>query len=238
MRINLGDKVEINDVKVEIVGFFEEVGNPTDDAQFYMSQEGFQEIFDIEDFEYVYLKAASDQNPAALAEKIKEKFRKHRGLKKGEEDFTVQTFEDVLKTFTNVILILNGVLVIIALISVVVAAVNIMNTMYTSILERTREIGVMKSIGAQNKTILFAFVAESGILGLIGGIFGIGLGYLIARLGGAIAASAGLSLLRPAFPWWLIVGCLLFAFLVGAVSGLIPSIQASKLRPVDALRYE
>ena len=126
----------------------------------------------------------------------------------------------------------------IALISVIVAAVNIMNTMYTSILERTREIGVMKSIGAKNRFILLVFVAESGILGLIGGTIGIFFGYGISYLGGRIAAIYGLTMLKPAFPLWLVMGCLLFAFIVGAASGLLPSIQASKLKPVDALRYE
>ena len=96
----------------------------------------------------------------------------------------------------------------------------------------------MKSIGAQNKFILFIFVAESGILGLIGGTMGILFGYSIAKLGGFIAAINGLSLLKPAFPLWLTIGSLLFAFLVGAGSGLLPAIQASKLNPVDALRYE
>jgi putative ABC transport system permease protein len=153
-------------------------------------------------------------------------------------NFGVQTFEDVLETFTNIIGILNGILVLIALISVVVAAVNIANTMYTSILERTQEIGIMKSIGAKNSFILFIFMAESGILGLIGGTIGIMFGYLIARVGGAITAAQGLGFIRPSFPAWLVIGCLLFAFLVGSLSGLLPAIQASKLKPVDALRYE
>ena len=236
--ISVGDKVEINDIEVEVIGFYEEIGSPTDDSQFYISQEGFKEIFEIEEFEYVYIRAASDQNPSELAERIKEKFRKRRDQKEGEEDFIIQTFEDIMETFTSVIGILNGILVLIAFISIIVAAVNIMNTMYTSILERTREIGVMKSIGAKNRFILLIFIIESGLLGLIGGIIGIILGYLIAKLGGLIAAAYGLSLLRPSFPWWLIVGCLLFALLVGAGSGFLPSLQASKLNPVDALRYE
>jgi len=236
--VSVGDKVEINDVDVEVIGFYEEIGSPTDDAQYYISQEGFREIFDIEDYEYVYLKAAADQKPSELADRIKEKFRKRRGQKEGEEDFTIQTYEDIMETFTNVILILNGVLVLIALISVVVAAVNIMNTMYTSILERTSEIGIMKSIGAKNKFILAIFMIESGLLGLIGGTIGVILGYFIAKGGGLIAANAGLSMLRPAFPLWLTISCLLFSVLVGAGSGFLPSLRASKLKPVDALRYE
>ncbi len=236
--ISVGDTVQINDVDVEVIGFYEEIGSPTDDAQFYISLEGFREIFDVKGYEYIYIRASSDQDPGELSESIKEKFRKHRGQKEGEEDFSVQTFEDILNTFTGVITILNAVLVIIALISIVVAAVNITNTMYTSVLERTREIGVMKSIGATNRFIALIFMAEAGILGLVGGVIGILLGAGIAKVGGIIAANAGLGLIRPAFPWWLIIGCLLFAVLVGAGSGLFPAIQASKLKPIDALRYE
>ena len=236
--ISVGDKIKINDIDIEIIGFYEQVGSPQDDGQIYLSQEGFKEIFETEEFEYIYIRTASDQSPSELAERVKEKFRKHRGQKQGQEDFSIQTFEDVMATFANVITILNGVLVLIALISVVVAAVNIMNTMYTSILERTNEIGIMKSIGAKNKFILLVFMTESGLLGIIGGAIGIILGYFIAKLGGLIAAFYGLSLLRPAFPWWLTLSCLLFAFLVGTLSGIVPAIQASKLNPVDALRYE
>ncbi|MBD3249865.1 FtsX-like permease family protein [Candidatus Woesearchaeota archaeon] len=237
-ELSIGSKVAINDVEVEIVGFYEEVGSPTDDAQLYLSQEGFEEIFDIEEFEYIYMRVAPGEDPSMIADRIKEKFRKYKGQKEGEEDFTVQTFEDILETFTSILLVLNGVLVIIALISVVVAAVNIMNTMYTSILERTKEIGVMKSIGARNEFILLVFVTESGVLGFLGGLIGVILGAGFAKIGGMAASAFGLTMIQPDFPCWLIAGCLIFAFLVGSLSGLIPAIQASKLNPVDALRYE
>lgn len=236
--ISVGDKISVNDIPVQVVGFYEEVGNPSDDCQVYLTFEGMKEIFNIDKYEYVAIRSAANQDPSLLADKIKERFRKYRGERKGEEDFTVQTFEQAIQTFTSIILVLNGVLVLIALISVVVAAVNIMNTMYTSILERTKEIGVMKSLGAKNNFILMVFMGESGLLGLVGGIIGIVFGYVIAKIGEFTAAYFGVSLLKPYFPLWLTIGCMLFAFLVGAGSGLIPAIQASKLQPVDALRYE
>lgn len=236
--VSVGDKIEINDVEVEVVGFYEEIGNPQDDINVYLSLEGAKEVLGKENYFFILLRSAPDQDPTKLADKIKERFRKYKGQKKGEEDFFIQTFEEVMETYTSVMNILVGILVLIALISVFVAAVNIMNTMYTSILERTREIGVMKSIGAKNRFILFIFMAESGILGLIGGVVGILFGYGIAKLGGLIATYYGIGMLQPAFPLWLIIGCLLFAFSVGTGSGLLPSIQASKLNPVDALRYE
>ncbi len=236
--ISLGDKIEINDIEVEVIGFYEEIGNPADDLNIYISLEGAKKILEKETYFFILLRSASDQNAVELADRIKERFRKYKGQEKGEEAFFVQTYEEMMETYSIVINTLIGVLVLIALISVFVAAVNIMNTMYTSILERTKEIGVMKSIGARNKVILSIFIVESGILGLIGGIIGVILGYLIAKAGGLISASFGLSMLRPAFPLWITIGCLLFSFLVGAGSGFLPSLRASKLKPVDALRYE
>lgn len=236
--VSVGDKIEINDIKVDVIGFYEEIGSPTDDAQVYLSLEGYKEIFKKEDYFFILLRVSPDQSASVLAERITEKFRKYKGQKEGEEDFFAQTFEEMMETYSAVTGILVGVLILIALISVFVAAVNIMNTMYTSILERTQEIGVMKSIGAKNKFILAIFMVESGILGLAGGLAGLGFGYMIARIGGFVAAYYGLGLLQPIFPLWLTLSCLLFAFSVGAVSGLPPSLQGSKLSPVDALRYE
>jgi len=119
-----------------------------------------------------------------------------------------------------------------------VGGVGIMNTMYTSVLERTQEIGVMKAIGAKNRDILTIFLIESGFLGLMGGMVGVLMGIGIGKAIEFGAAQAGLAILKVYFPWYLIVGSLLFSFLIGAFSGLAPARQAAKLKPVDALRYE
>ncbi|MBW2988683.1 ABC transporter permease [Candidatus Woesearchaeota archaeon] len=237
--LKLGDKIIINGFEADVVGFYEEVGNPEDDRNVYLSLEGYMEIFDSdEEYSIAIIRAASDEDPGELAERVEEKFRKRKGQKEGEEDFYVQSFEQMMEIYGNVIVVLNGVLVIIALISLIVAAVNIMNTMYTAVLERTREIGIMKAIGSRNKDIFTVFVVESGFLGLIGGTLGIIAGYGVAKTGEFAARAAGLSMLKPYFPFWLIIGCMMFAFLVGAGSGLLPAVKASRLKPVDSLRYE
>ncbi len=111
--------------------------------------------------------------------------------------------------------------------------------MYTSVIERTKEIGVMKAIGAQNKDIMMIFLIESGLLGLIGAVIGIFLGYGISKTIEYIALnSLDTTLLQAATPAYLIIGCLLFGFLIGAISGTLPAWQASKTNVVDALRYE
>jgi putative ABC transport system permease protein len=130
-------------------------------------------------------------------------------------------------------------LVGIAAISLLVGGIGIMNTMYTSVLERTKEIGTMKAVGAKNSDILLIFLFESGLIGLIGGIIGTLLGLGISKTVEFIAiTSLHTTLLQAAVPFYLVGGCLSFAFLIGALSGTIPALMASKLKPVDALRYE
>ncbi|MFH1072438.1 MAG: ABC transporter permease [Nanoarchaeota archaeon] len=237
--VKVGDKLLLNDIPVEVVGFYEEAGNPIDDMNLYISYEGLKALTgNDKNFSMIIAQAEKDQDSRALAKKIEEKFRKQRGEKKGQETFYAQTLEDLIESFGNILTGLKAVLVLIGMISVLVASVNIMNTMYTAVLERTKEIGVIKAVGARNSDVVQIFMIESGVLGFIGGVIGVCIGYLIAKLGGQIAANAGYASLQPSFPWWLVVGCIVFATLVGALSGLSPSIHASKQKPVDALRYE
>jgi putative ABC transport system permease protein len=237
----VGDKMTINEKEFEVIGFYSQVGNPQDDANIYMTKQAAEELYgeDIKDkFAFAIIRAEKGVNPSLLAEQIKERLRKHKNQEEGEENFYVQSFEDALQTFSNVVVIINSVLVMIAIISMIVAFVNIMNTMYTAVLERTKEIGIMKAIGARNEFIRFIFVLEAGILGLIGGIIGVSLGYIVAKIGESFAVGAGFALLQPTFPVWLIVGCITFATIVGATSGYFPARKASQLKPVDSLRYE
>ena len=114
-----------------------------------------------------------------------------------------------------------------------------MNTMYTSVIERTKQIGVMKATGARNEQITILFLIESGILGMAGGAIGIAIGMGIAKIVEIGAGQAlGSSLLQAYFPWYLMTGALLFSFTLGALSGMLPALQASRLKPADALRYE
>jgi putative ABC transport system permease protein len=238
--LQVGDKILIDDVKFEVVGFYSAVGTPTDDSQVYITSEMFEQLYPEKKYEYSMIMASTELglDTKTVADRVGERLRKFKGQEEGEEDFYVTTFEDAIATFGTVIDIINGVLVLIALVSVVVASVNIMNTMYTAVLERTKEIGVMKAVGARNSDIMFIFLLESGVIGVIGGIIGVLFGYFVAMTGAGYAAAAGYSVLKPIFPWTLIIGCIFFAFAVGAGSGLLPAIRASKLHPVDSLRYE
>jgi len=113
-----------------------------------------------------------------------------------------------------------------------------MNTMYTSVLERTKEIGIMKAVGAKNQDIFLIFLIESGLLGLAGGAIGIILGIGIGKGVEYVAAlQLGSNFLQAVFGLPLILGALTFSFVIGAASGVLPAMQAAKLKPTDALRY-
>jgi putative ABC transport system permease protein len=110
--------------------------------------------------------------------------------------------------------------------------------MYTSVLERTHDIGIMKAIGARNSDILWIFLLESGLLGMAGGVVGIAIGFGLSKLVEFIGQGFAGSLLKASFPPSLILGALMFSFLIGTISGVFPARQASKLPPVEALRAD
>ena len=134
---------------------------------------------------------------------------------------------------------IQAVVVAIAAISLIVGAIGIMNTMYTAVLERTKEIGVMKAVGARNEDIIMIFLIESGSLGFIGGLIGIAIGLGAANIIAFIARQAlGSNLFQVSVDPSILLGILAFSFVIGAFSGVLPALQASNLKPVDALRYE
>ncbi len=238
--VQIGSKIEIEGERFDIIGVLAKQGNPFDDNAVWIQKDLMAELLDVGDEESVIVaKSADGFNPEDVAEDVERKLRRSRGEREGEETFNVQTTGQLLETFSNIFLVVQAVFVGIAAISLFVGGIGIMNTMYTSVIERTKEIGTMKAVSAKNSDILWLFLIESGMLGLIGGVIGILIGAGIAK---AVEYGAMLYLgsvfLRASISLELIVGALLFSFVVGAASGVLPAMQASKLRPADALRYE
>ena len=157
--------------------------------------------------------------------------------KRGDTNFQVLTASQILEQIGQILGVMQIVLVGIAAISLLVGAIGIMNSMYTSVLERTKDIGIMKAIGARNADILQIFLIESGMIGLVGGLLGTALGTGMALAVEPFAKNAGFPLIITLEMGVLLFG-LLFAFVIGMISGILPAYQASKLKPVDALRYE
>ncbi|MBU2104171.1 MAG: ABC transporter permease [Nanoarchaeota archaeon] len=235
-----GDKLTINGEDFKVRGIMDLIGNPDDDRAIIMDLESFRILFEIPDrVDYIMVQIDEGSNIQDVVDRTENKLRKSRGVTEKTQDFTILTPEELLESFQNILAIITSFLGGVAAISLLVGAVGIANTMYTSVLERTKEIGTMKAIGAKNSDITKIFLIESGLLGLVGAIIGIGLGYGIGKIIEYIAVNQlNTTLLQTASPLWLIFSCLGFGFLIGAVSGTLPAIQAGKTNVVDALRYE
>lgn len=237
--VNVGDSIEVNDLPVKVVGVYSSIGNEMDDNAVYMTLDDIREKFDEPKLvSMILVKVRGGENMTAVADTISDKLRKLKGQKKGEETFSASTPQQLEEKFNTIFGIVQFVLLGIAAISLVVGGIGIMNTMYTSILERTKEIGLLKAVGAKNRDILVLFLTESGLLGLIGGVVGVLFGAVLSRVAEAGIRQGGYAAFNASLGWELIVGVLVFSFLVGAISGTLPARSAAKMNPTDALRYE
>src|SRR2546427_174366 len=168
------------------------------------------------------------------------------GVAKQVKDLGYQatTSSDFLKGFGQFITILGIGLSSLAAIALIVACLGIANTMDTAVLERTREIGILKALGARSADVRGMFLSEAGMIGLIGGAVGLLIAVLVSVVGNVvvnnIAANQGIPLDLSVFSisWWLVVGALALATAFSALSGFFPALRASRLDPVAALRYE
>ena len=151
---------------------------------------------------------------------------------KEEEFFIYESAESEMDTINQVLTILSLAIGAIAAISLLVGGIGIMNIMLVSVTERTREIGIRKSLGARTKDILMQFLIEAMILSLIGGFIGLLFGLSLAGIGAKVV---GVSLVISPFS---VVGAILFSAMVGIFFGLFPAKKAAKLDPIEALRYE
>jgi len=234
----LGDKIEIDGIEHRIVGFLSAVGNPQDDSNIYITNDYFEELYNDTDSYSMIIVESNDDDLSSLAEEIEEKLRKERNQDEGKEDFYVQSFEDLIESFSGALNIVIGFIILIALVSVIVSMVNTANTMVTSVLERYREIGVLKAIGARNSEIFNIFLFESSVLGFTAGCLGVFFGWLFAYTAGELLNALNYGFLSPSFSPYLFIGCILFATITGGLSGMFPARYASKINTVDALRYE
>ena len=239
-RVELGDKIFLQGQSFKAVGFLEKIGSPPDDQSVIIPLEAYEELYTTGgELGFIIAQAQLGEDTLKVAERAEKELRRKHGVKEGEEDFDIQTPEQLAASFAIILDIIQIVLIGIAAISLLVGGIGIMNTMYTAVLQRTKEIGILKAMGAKNSHVLYLFLVESGLYGLGGGIIGAALGIGLAKLTEFVFAQAvGPAFLSIEISWIFVLAVLFFSFLVGCISGIAPARRASKLNPVDALRYE
>jgi len=237
-NLRVGSKILIQGKEFEVVGILQKSSSFQVNDAIFMNEDDLKQVLNLGDeFDLIVAQVNDEKNTEKAAEDIKRALRKDRGEKEGDEDFSVETPLQALSTVSTILGVINIIISSIAAISLIIGGIGVMNTMYTSVLERTREIGTMKAVGARNSDILKLFLLESALVGLVGGVLGILIGLGLAYGVAAIAGSALGSLeFKVAISWTLIFGVMIFSLVVGILSGVLPAMQASRMKPVEALR--
>ncbi len=236
-RIEVGDSINIQGKDFRVVGIMQKKGSFILDKVILVMEKPLKELVNSgESVDIIAVKVKDKDLMDKSQLQIEKLMRDRRNVKEGEEDFEVSTPQAALESINQILTGIQIFIVLIASIAIFVGAVGIVNTMTTSVLERVKEIGIMKAIGARNSDIFFQFFIEAGLLGFIGGVigvlFGLGIGFLgIQGINSFIGATTNMKV-----DFVLIFATLLGSFLIGSISGIAPAIRAAKLNPVEALR--
>jgi len=234
----IGQVVRFGSIPMKIIGVLEskgqnQMGQDQDDivlAPYTTVQKRFMAITH---FNMIFASATSEEESELAATEITYILRANHKIAEGEEDdFDIRTQEELLSTMSSVTQMLTMLLAAIASISLIVGGIGIMNIMYVTVTERTKEIGLRMAIGAQNRDIMLQFLSESVILSLIGGVIGIILGLILSY-----ALSHILN-----WPYVVSQTAIMVSFLVCAATGIFfgwyPAKKAANMDPIAALRYE
>ncbi|MBU2632786.1 ABC transporter permease [Patescibacteria group bacterium] len=232
-----GEKIKINNISFRIIG----VGKTTsvlfggifNNMVFIPIDIMFDEILGREYIQEIDISVKDVDTMNQTITDVETLLRDRHNLKEDEDnDFIIQSFQDFLSTTETITNLLTLMVASISAISLVVGGVGVMNIMFVSVTERTREIGLLKAIGAKEKDILIQFLIEAIVMTSIGGIIGIILGILGSFI---ISLAVGIPFVVSALSVVIAVGV---SMIVGIVFGIYPARRASKLSPIDALRYE
>ena len=245
----VGHILSIGNIPFRVIGILESsTGFGGGNNQIYMSlndaRDVLSETLELEpdEFSSIEVKINDADFADETVAKMETTLMNVRHVRENKKDFTVTSPTALQERFSEVSSAITLFLGSIAAVSLLVGAVGVANTMFTSVLEKTKDIGVMKAIGAKNRDILLIFMFNAGMLGLVGGLIGIGLGSLISyglpALGIRLGAGPNGGAIQTALSFNLLLFSVVFSILIGIVSGIVPAYRASKLKPVEALKYE
>ncbi len=208
-------------------------GGPNFDNQIFLPITTFQKFYGGQNRNYtISVKAPDQEKMDDFKYDIIGEMRKIRKLRPVEEDnFAINTMDTLIDAYNNIMGVVMLIGLVITGISLFVGGIGVMNIMFVSVTERTREIGIRKAIGARRRSILTQFLLESCTICLIGGVMGVALSFGVAALIDAYILPASVSL--P-----IVVIALLISMLTGILAGFIPAYRASRMDPISSLRYE
>ena len=228
------NKIKIKNYNIRVTGILNKYGNAlvmNPDTTIFLPLDAGRTILKMSKYSGVLVTVKDSHYITSISDKIKDRYR---------DLVEVVAFEEIAHSVGSVINTLNFLLFTLSISAFAVAITGIMATMFTSVIERTREIGVLKAIGYSSTNILILILTESIIMGIIGGFTGISIGTVGAYILASKSFQMGTVLLQasPDITPGLLIFSLGMAALVGIVGGLIPAYRASKVMPVVALRYE
>ncbi len=227
-EIKLNQLLSIESKSFRVVGIIEDGGN-----SIIMPIDSAFSVLDVEEDEYdsIEVRISDVDKLNQTEEEIITDLMRSRHVDEDDRDFSVKTNTESNDFRAEMTSTLTSFLTGIAAISLLVGAVGIANTMFTSVLEKTKDIGIMKSIGAKNGDILTIFILNSALIGLVGGVLGTLIGYLVSTILTFVGLTSIITLNS-------VIVTLFISIFVGVLSGFIPAVNASKLDPVVALRRD
>jgi len=230
-------RIQIENDTYEVVGILKKKGSFIFDNVVLVNEKMLEKYkIDKNRVDLIVVKVRDKRLMNKTARDIEKLLRNNRNVKEGEEDFTVETPDAAMSVVND---ILSGIQIFIALIasiSIVVGSLGIVNTMTTAVMERKKQIGIMKAIGARNKDIFILYLIESGLMGFFGGLIGVILGELISYIGTMLINNFVGAGVTPVIHVELIIITLIGAFLIGCIAGIIPAMSAASQKPVEVLR--
>jgi putative ABC transport system permease protein len=235
--VKIGDKITVNGKDFKVQGILKKSGSFIYNSIIFMNEVDMKNLLGYgNNVDEIGVKVIDKNLINQTADEITRLMRQRRNVKVGQEDFDVSTPTAALATVNQILSGIQIFIIIIASISIAVGAIGITNTMTTAVLERKKEIGIMKAIGARNEHIFYQFFIEAGLLGLIGGIIGALLGVAIGEVGVAALNSFLGSQTGLIINFWLLFFTMLGSFLIGAISGFVPALKAARENPVEDIR--
>ena len=230
----IGRYIKIDNMKFRVIGVLEKQGKFLGlfsvDKQAILPFGAYKRIFSKRGWMRISVKVPENKLDESIDE-ISAVMRHIRGLKPSQEnDFAINQTKIFEKQYNALKIAIGGTGIFITLLSLIVGGIGIMNIMFVSVKERTKEIGVRKAIGATKRMIMGQFLMEAVTICLIAGLIGLGFAYIISIFINKIFPST--------LPLGLSISAVLLSMIVGVISGFIPSYRAANLDPIDSLRYE